>query len=292
MNENLQTKYHTCQYRLSKDFEIYYYNDRNFSKADLHTHDYFEFYFFIEGDISTQIGNKVYPVKPFDIMLIPPRIAHRLIIHNIEKPYRRFVFWISQDYYNHLLGISADYSYLIDYVQSTCSYIFHNDHTTFNGIQARARRLIEELRTEHFGKETQISLCVNELIMHLNRIHYDNTHPQKRKAEDNSLYRKLILYIEGHLENDLSLEALAKVFYVSKYHIAHVFKENLGMSIHQYVTKKRLTLCREAMLGDIGISEAYQMFGFGDYSSFFRAFKKEYGISPRDFLDMQVTELD
>lgn len=254
MNENLQTKYHTCQYRLSKDFEIYYYNDRNFSKADLHTHDYFEFYFFIEGDISTQIGNKVYPVKPFDIMLIPPRIAHRLIIHNKEKPYRRIVFWISQDYYNHLLGISADYSYLIDYVQSTCSYIFHNDQTTFNGIQARARKLIEELRTEHFGKETQISLCVNELILYLNRIHYDNTHPQKRKAEDNSLYRKLILYIEGHLENDLSLEALAKVFYVSKYHIAHVFKENLGMSIHQYVTKKRLTLCREAMLGDIGIS--------------------------------------
>ena len=57
--------------------------------------------------------------------------------------------------------------------------------------------------------------------------------------------------------------------------------------IHQYITKKRLALCREAILGQMSITEAYQTFGFGDYSSFYRAFKKEYGISPKDFRDMQ-----
>ena len=104
-----------------------------------------------------------------------------------------------------------------------------------------------------------------------------------------NLYQGLADYIEENLDGDLSLENLAKQFYVSKYHIAHVFKDSTGLSIHQYITKKRLSACRDAILGDVGISEVYPMFGFGDYSSFYRAFKKEYGISPKEFKDMQVT---
>ena len=75
---------------------------------------------------------------------------------------------------------------------------------------------------------------------------------------------------------------------MSKYHIAHVFKDNIGMSIHQYITKKRLNLCKEAISGGMSITDAYHRFGFGDYSSFYRAFKKEYGISPKDYRDMQI----
>ena len=104
-----------------------------------------------------------------------------------------------------------------------------------------------------------------------------------------NLYQGLADHIEENLDGDLSLESLANHFYVSKYHIAHVFKDSTGLSIHQYITKKRLAACKDAILGDVGISEVYPMFGFGDYSSFYRAFKKEYGISPKEFKDMQVT---
>jgi len=51
--------------------------------------------------------------------------------------------------------------------------------------------------------------------------------------------------------------------------------------------KNRFAFGRKAILGQMSITEAYQTFGFGDYSSFYRAFKKEYGISPKDFRDMQ-----
>ena len=102
------------------------------------------------------------------------------------------------------------------------------------------------------------------------------------------MYQNLCSFIEEHIEEDLSLERLSLEFFVSKYHIAHVFKENLGLSIHQYITKKRLLLCRESIISGMGITESYQTFGFGDYSSFYRAFKKEYGISPKDFKNMQT----
>lgn len=291
MKKNLQTAFNTRQYMLSRDFEIYYYNDHNLAKVDLHSHDYYEFYFFLEGNVSIEVSGKKYPVQFGDIMVMPPHLPHRPIIHSLDVPYRRFVFWISQEYYTHLIQLSPDYGYLIQYVQLSKNHLFHNDRITFNTVQSRVLHLIEEMRSDRFGREAQITLCVNDLVLYLNRLVYERNTP-KEKGEERSLYQSLAEYIEEHLDENLSLERLAEEFYVSKYHIAHVFKDSLGMSIHQYITKKRLTLCREAILGNMSITEAYQTFGFGDYSSFYRAFKKEYGISPKDFRDMQIVKCD
>lgn len=291
MRKNLQSAFNTRQYMVSQDFEIYYYNDHNPPKVSLHSHNYYEFYFFLEGDISIQIGKEIYPIRHGDILLVPPGISHRPVFHSQEIPYRRFVFWISQDYYRHLQQLSLDYVYLIDYVQTSKNYIFHNDPITFNAVHSKIVRLLEEMHSQRFGRNTQISLCVNDLIFYLNRLVYEQNEPC-RHSEELDLYQQLIEYIEDHLNENLSLEAIAQEFYVSKYHIAHIFKDRLGMSIHQYITKKRLTFCREAILGKASITEIYQSFGFSDYSSFYRAFKKEFGMSPKEYRDIQAMKYD
>ena len=291
MRKNLQTPFHTRQYMVSQDFEIYYYSDYKLPKVSLHSHDYYEFYFFLEGDISIQLDKEIFPILPGDLLLVPPGIPHRPSIHNQDIPYRRFVFWISQEYCNVLMHQSQDYVYLMQYVQTTKKYVFHNDRVSFNAIQSKILRLIEEMQSDRFGRSAQISLCVNDLILCLNRTIYTRNVPRK-KNEELDLYQQITEYIEEHLDENLSLDSLAEEFYVSKYHIAHVFKDRLGMSIHQYITKKRLALCKEAFLGKASITEIYQTYGFGDYSSFYRAFKKEYGISPKDYRDMQLVKYD
>lgn len=267
---------------LSRDFEIYYYNDKNPNKVEYHTHDYYEFYFFLEGAVSIQIEQEIFPLCFGDIMLIPPGTAHRLVIHDRNVRYRRFVFWISLAYYESLCTDSADYAYLMRKATFEKIYIFHNDRISFNTIQTKIIRLLEEIHSERFGKKTQIPLCVGDLLLHVNRIIYERDFPKNRSGES-SLYERLLAYIEEHIDEELSLDKFAEIFYVSKYHIAHIFKENLGMSIHQYIMKKRVSLCREALLGNESISGICSSYGFGDYSSFYRAFRKEYGISPKEF---------
>ena len=287
MKKTLQTAFQTRQYMLSKDFEIYYYNDHSLPKVDLHTHDYYEFYFFLEGSVSIQIGEKTFPLHFGDIILLPPALSHRPVIHDRTVPYRRFVLWISKEYCNDLIALSADYGYLLQYVQIHKTYIFHNDEISFHTIQSMILRLLEELHSDRFGQGAQIPLCVNGLLLHINRMVHERNYP-KGKHTGTSLYQNVVSYIENHMEEELSLDRLARIFFVSKYHIAHVFKENLGISVHQYILQKRLTLCKDALLGGRNITEACLSFGFGDYSGFYRAFKKEYGIPPKEFLKRHV----
>ena len=99
MRKSLQSKFNPRQYMLSKDFEIYYYNDSQFSSVSDHTHDYYEFYFFMEGNASMYIGGKAYHLKPGDMLLIPPETKHHAFSIEKNVPCQRFVFWISQDYF-------------------------------------------------------------------------------------------------------------------------------------------------------------------------------------------------
>ena len=95
--------------------------------------------------------------------------------------------------------------------------------------------MIEEIHSHRFGRNAQISVCVNDLLLLLNRQAHEQEYPNKTEPEQ-SLYQNLLCYIEEHLDERLSLDDLATVFFVNKYHIAHIFKENTGLSVHQYLS--------------------------------------------------------
>ena len=102
-------------------------------------------------------------------------------------------------------------------------------------------------------------------------------------AYENVLYLNLCDYINNHLEENLSLDRLADFFYVSKYHISHLFKDHMGISLHQYIIKKRLHASKNGILSGIPLKTLIYQYGFHDYTAFYRAFKKEFGLSPTEF---------
>lgn len=151
----------------------------------------------------------------------------------------------------------------------------------FNAIQATIFTLLEEIHSKRFGREEKIRVYISDLLLSLNRQVYEASHAGEEKED--SLYENIAHFVESHIDEDLSLDRLAKVFFVSKYHISHIFRDNMGISVHQYILKKRLTMSRDAILNGIEAGNAATAYGFSDYSVFYRAFVREYGVSPARF---------
>lgn len=289
MNKELETTFNSRQFMVARDFELYYYNDSQYLKIPPHTHPYYEFYFFLEGNANYEIDNQITPLRYGDFAVVPPGVVHRAKINDDTKPYRRFIFWVKEEYLQRWITDCPSIEFLIKFFKgSSRKFIFRQDSVSFNSILRDIVRLLEEMHNQKYGREDMISLRSLDLLLHLNRLIHDAIYPPTAK-EDTALYVKVCEYIENYLENDLSLERLADEFYVSKYHLAHNFKDNLGVSVHQYILKKRLLACQNAIMMNEPISKVYTLYGFHDYPGFYRAFKKEFGLGPKEFRKQTLT---
>lgn len=281
MKGNLRSAFNTRQYMQSKDFEAFYYSDLNFQTLPAHTHDYYEFYLFLEGDLDLEISGHARPLHPGDMVLVPPGVSHHALMHSSDRPYRRFVLWVSQEYVARLLKESPDYVFLMQRAATSGRCYYHFHEAEFSSIQSRLIRLLEEFHSNRYGRNAAVYLALNDLLLYMNRIIYEREHPVVSGSGD--LMQEITLFIDEHLTEDLSLDVLANHVCLSKYYIAHYFKDSLGISIHQYITKKRLQSCSEAIAAGSDITRTFDEYGFRDYSSFYRMFRKEYGMSPREY---------
>ncbi len=90
-------------------------------------------------------------------------------------------------------------------------------------------------------------------------------------------------YIHAHLTEDLTLELLEKEFFVSRSHLIREFKKRTGQTVHSYIVRARLDLCRSYIEQGYSITEVYRKGGFGGYNHFFKAFRKHYGMTPKEY---------
>lgn len=284
MAKRQTSQFNTRQYMLSEDYEVFYYSDTHFRSVGSHSHDYYELYFFEAGAVTMEIDGRGYPLKTGDVILIPPGVSHRAVLTDPEKPYRRFVFWQSRPFLEALEARSPDCGYLLRRAESRGRYVYRFDPVAFNAIRTRLFTLLDEIHADRFGKATAIDLIITDLLLFLARTVYEQEHQNKK--DQLSQYEAITQYVDQHLDEPLSLDAIAKHFYLSKYYLVHLFRENAGLSVHQYILKRRLAACCDAMLGGAAVGEVYRQWGFYDYSAFYRAFRKEYGMSPSAYLEL------
>ena len=281
VKKKYRSEFDSRQNMIRENYEVYYYSDAHFQSVSLHEHDYYEFYFPVSGKIEMEIGGKRTPLGSRDVVIVPPGTAHRAVTENSERSYCRYVFWISDTYYRQICQ-DARGPHILQQEAERGKHIHHFTGSEYALIQARLLRLVEEDKASHYGREEMIDLCIRDLLMTLSRLIYEHDH-QEDPDPESDLSEALMAYIQANLDEDLSLEKLGEQFSISKYHIAHIFKEETGVSVHRYILKKRLECCANDIKIGKPVSKIIREYGFSDYSSFFRAFRKEYHLSPREY---------
>ena len=117
-----------------------------------------------------------------------------------------------------------------------------------------------------------------QLLIQLNRLTAEGTGAEKRAG--GTKIEPVLSYINENLARRLSVQELAERAFLSKYHFMRLFKEQTGETVHAYVRQRRLLYAARLIREGIPANKAAADSGFSDYSTFHRAFRESFGISP------------
>ena len=281
MNKSLSS-FDPRQKMLRPDFEVAHKWDTDLKDVELHHHDFYEVDFLISGDVTYVIESRVYHVQPGQMLIINPRELHQVYIQPDAAPYERYMLWIAPGLLQSLSSEQTDLCRCFDMTRPHYGNLLHLPVEQRKLIPAMMEALLREQEQPAFGSDLLRQNLLTELMIHINRL-AEHTAPVAQPDGD-SVVTRVIDYINAHYHEPLSLDMLAERFFVSKYHLSHEFTKQMGTGIYQYIQKKRLLIARQLMADGQKPVEVYALCGFGDYPAFFRAFRKEYGLSPRSFV--------
>ena len=240
----------------------------------LHNHDDYEILLFLAGDARYVVEDKVYTLEPGDLILIRKHEFHR-IYHNSSSPYRRVVLMVSPSFFQE--NACPDYEAQFLNVPPDMGHKISADTVRSCGLYDAFARY------KKYGKNCPqpfenpvLKSVIVEILYLINQV-------SNFSASDISAgpVKSVILYLNSHFDRTVTLDSLQEKFFISKYYLCREFRKATGLTVHEYIRRKRLTMVRELRSRGMRICDAALEAGFRDYSSFYRAFQKEYGIPPR-----------
>lgn len=275
------------QHMLTQTFEVFHYCDSNLDNVEPHHHDFFEIYFFLSGNVDYSIENRTYHLLPGDMLLINPQELHQpQFPHGTEVTYERIVLWIDKSMLYSLSSTQTSLTACFD-----ASNPYHTNRLRLNPSQQDSIKylmfsLINETESKDYGEDLVCTSILLSLLVGINRIVRSELPQYEEDSKAAVLVQNVLEYINGHYDENLSMDSIASRFFVSKYHLSHEFKRLMGISVYHYVHQRRLAIAKQLMSDGIPPTVVSQYSGFKDYANFYRAFKNVYQMSPKKYYDL------
>lgn len=268
---------------LNDNFKIFHIRDKKDIKFEYHHHDFSKIVILIDGDLTYYIEGKAYILKPWDILFVNKNEIHKPVV-NPNKYYERIVIWLNPDF---MAKYAQGNNNLLKCFEVAIKNNYNLLRLNMKSIDI-IKNLIQDIQncnnSNEFGSEILKESLFVQLMVLMNRLFLNSD--KNRDIEDiqyDKTIEGVLNYINSNLENYLSIDTIASEFFISKYYLMRKFKNQIGSSIHNYVVQKRLILARSLISDGLSMSSVCSRCGFNDYSSFVRAFKKVYGVSPSNY---------
>lgn len=265
-----------------EQFEIFHYRDPRPGTVEVHHHGFYEVYYLLGGDVSYWVEGRIIHMMPGDLLFINPMELHRPLPAGENTVCERFVLWIDREFLQQLSSEGLRLDGCFDTTLPNHSHWIRPTASERAVLTARMGELVRECYGKDFGSDLSAYGNFLQLMVQLNRLaRYSDSSQEGEQLS--ALVQKAMVFIGDHLSEPLSLEEIAGNLFVSKYHLSHAFSREVGVSIYRYIMLRRLMMARQMLLDGESANTVCRNCGFSDYTSFYRAFKSEYGVSPRGF---------
>ena len=269
---------------LNEDFRLFHLKDSRAQKLDYHYHEFDKLILLLGGKVTYTVEGVTYFLKPWDMLLVQHNMIHCPIIDPAE-PYERVVIWLGHDWLRQRSDPGEALDTCFDTARQRGFHLLRFGPEQRLQYMQNIQALEDATRSQDFGAARMADTLCQQLLIRVNRdILADRTAQEQRDS-----YRvdpkmdEVLRYIGENLTGDLSVDALASRFYLSRYYLMHRFKAVTGYTLHQYITQKRMLLAGELIRAGAPVMKAAEQAGFSEYSTFLRAFQSTFHMSPRDF---------
>ncbi len=266
---------------LHTNFKLFHLTDHSLEEPDYHYHDFDKVIIFIKGRISYVIEGRSYELQPHDIVLVNQNHIHKPFIDTSE-PYERIIIYIARDFINAYKTEDYDLGYCFRKAKEDASYVLRIPQGKNHPLLESTTKLAQSFYDTEYASQLKQQLDVLEFMIHLNRVSLQERFDYVTTSGHNQKILDIMDYINEHLAEDISIKSIAEHFYISKYYMMRTFKEETGYTVLDYITTKRMVLAKKLIENKMPLTEIALDCGYNGYSTFYRAFKKFYGKSPKE----------
>ena len=264
---------------LREDFRLFHLSGAMDEPVDWHYHTFHKIILFLSGRAAYGIEGKSYPLESGDLIVVPSGCIHRPELAP-GAPYERVIVYISPEFLRAAGTPGCDLESCFTQARTQFRFVLRPGAGR-RSFTAALSALEQEQGGQHFGSELMARALFLQFLIGVSRGMAENRLEYVASSACDEKIVAILQYLSLHLTEELRIDDLAARFYISKYHMMRRFKEETGYTIHNYVVTKRLMLAREKIADGMPVGEACYACGFGEYSAFARAYKKQFSVFPR-----------
>ena len=234
-----------------------------------HTHEYMELFYIIGGTGLFLIEDQERQVTVNDIIIINPAISHAEVSINAQ----------TLEYI--VLGIEGVQLAAGKHSDGRFCILNHYESTEISGC---LWNILREMEQKNTGFKDVCQACMEMLVIRLMRSTDLSVPTEPQVISGNQQCAAVKRYIDLHFKEALTLDQLANKAHINKYYLAHIFKQEYGVSPINYMITRRIVESKYLLAEtDLSLSQIAQLLGFSSPSYFSQAFRKTQGISPADY---------
>ena len=261
-------------------FEVFHVNQDVAADMPLHYHDFYEINCVLKGTGVFYLDGDEYETTPGTVTLVNANDLHNIVRQSSDY-YERAYVYVTGKYLREHSSPATDLAACFKHFGKPVSRVIRLDPDEL----AERIAVLDNSPGKGYGDDLMYEQRFIELMIMLNKaVMAADSDITPESSTVPKLIGDVMGYIGDHLDEDLSLDALAARFYINKYYLSREFKKHMRVNLHEYTLTKRLIRSKELLREYGNAKRVYHMCGFKSYTHFLRCFKQEFRMTPKDFL--------
>ena len=241
----------------------------------MHNHSHYEILYIFGGERILIAEKKQYVLNKNSVALVQPYTLHKTIesAEYKQKKYRKYMINFTKDFIGNF-QTAMEVDVFSAFQRNQVLFQLNDEEADF------VKNIMMEMK-KYNNAENSCDVQVFRLLLCSLLTFFAKKSEKETVYNDNILIDKIVDYLEKNYAQEITLDTLAKRFYISKYEISRMFTKNVGISFIEYLTRVRIENSKKLLLDtSLSITQISELAGFNSSSNFARVFKKITGVAP------------